>query len=52
MKWNGAHDESFFRCFEQYLDAAIAKFKGRGEQAQEMLEAIGRKDSRGTRSSS
>ena len=26
MKWNGPHDEEFFRCFEQYLDDAIHKF--------------------------
>ena len=26
MKWNGPHDEDFFRCFEQYLDEAIKKF--------------------------
>lgn len=26
MKWNGPHDEEFFRCFEQYLDEAIHKF--------------------------
>jgi len=26
MKWNGAHDEEFFRCIEQYLDEAIKKF--------------------------
>ena len=26
MKWNGPHDEEFFRCFEQYLDDAIKKF--------------------------
>lgn len=26
MKWNGPHDEEFFRCFEQYLDEAIKKF--------------------------
>lgn len=24
MRWNGPHDEEFFRCFEQYLDDAIA----------------------------
>jgi len=26
MKWNGPHDQAFFRCFEQYLDEAIKKF--------------------------
>ena len=25
MKWNGPHDQAFFRCFEQYLDEAIKK---------------------------
>jgi len=26
MKWNGPHDEDFFRCIEQYMDEAIKKF--------------------------
>ena len=26
MKWNGPHDEEFFRCFAAYLDEAIKKF--------------------------
>ena len=26
MRWNGPHDEEFFRCFEQYLDDTIAIF--------------------------
>jgi len=26
MKWNGPHDEAFFRLIEQYLDETIAKF--------------------------
>ena len=25
MKWNGPHDEEFFRCFEQQLDIAISR---------------------------
>ena len=28
VKWNGPHDEEFFRCFEQYLDDTIKKFSG------------------------
>jgi hypothetical protein len=33
MKWNGPHDEEFFRCFEQHLADAIRKFKtGSGSQ--------------------
>lgn len=26
MRWNGPHDEEFFRCFEQQLDIAISRF--------------------------
>lgn len=26
MRWNGPHDEEFFRCFEQQLDIAIGRF--------------------------
>ena len=26
MKWNGPHEEEFFRYLEQYLDEAIKKF--------------------------
>ena len=26
MKWNGPHDEEFFRYFDQYLDVTIKKF--------------------------
>ena len=40
MKWNGPHDEEFFRCFEQYLDEAIKKFvqpqKSSGVKADEL----------------
>lgn len=25
-RWNGPHDEEFFRCFEQQLDIAISRF--------------------------
>lgn len=25
MKWDGPHDDLFFRCFEQYLDDTINK---------------------------
>lgn len=26
MRWNGPHDEEFFRCFEQQLDIALSRF--------------------------
>jgi hypothetical protein len=29
MRWNGPHDEEFFRCFEQQLDIAISRFARR-----------------------
>lgn len=36
MKWNGPHDQEFFRCFEQYLDEAIKQFvQSQGNQAGE-----------------
>jgi hypothetical protein len=36
MKWNGPHDQEFFRCFEQYLDEAIKKFVDQ-DKKQEIL---------------
>lgn len=30
VKWNGPRDEEFFRCFEQYLDDTIQKFRSNG----------------------
>lgn len=56
IKWNGPHDEPFFRILEQYLDEAIAKFKVEPpEEAKSIHQSrfgLQKRDSRGTRSSS
>ena len=56
IKWNGPHDEPFFRILEQYLDETIAKFVVEPpEEAKSIHQSrfgLQKRDSRGTRSSS